>query len=47
MSAGLLLLAAVVGSLVPAVNFFALLLLFASGPVERVLRRRWTSATPG
>ncbi|WIE54977.1 MULTISPECIES: TMEM175 family protein [unclassified Curtobacterium] len=46
-SAGLLLLAAVVGSLVPAVNFFALLLLFASGPVERVLRRRWTSATPG
>lgn len=34
-----LLVAFVIGVLVPTVNYYALLLLFASGPVERVIRR--------
>jgi uncharacterized membrane protein len=36
----LLFLAVVVGVAVPAVNYWALLLLFLSGPVERLIRRR-------
>lgn len=41
-TAGLLVLAVVVGSVFAgAVNFFAYLLLLLSGPVERVVARRW------
>jgi hypothetical protein len=37
---GLLVLALVVGVAVPAVNYWALLLLLLSGPVERLIAQR-------
>jgi len=42
---GTLVLALLVGVLIPAVNYWALLLLFLTGPVEGRLRRR-TSELP-
>ncbi|GAA2704007.1 MULTISPECIES: TMEM175 family protein [Actinoplanes] len=43
---GALLLAAVIGSVFPQINYFALFLLFLTGPVERLLRSRWRRPRP-